>query len=176
MKEVPSRHKDDDFPVEMVTWDNAVEFCEILSSLPKEQRAGRRYRLPTEVEWEYACRAGTTTTYSFGDNGSRLGEYAWFNGNSNNQSHAVGQKKPNAWGLYDMHGNVWEWCSDSYSGGSFRPNRGGGWQGGDFRSVGRELHKPTAYAGNLGFRVVMTLSEVQPASQDAEAPAVKSDD
>ncbi|MEI6506232.1 MAG: formylglycine-generating enzyme family protein [Planctomycetota bacterium] len=154
---VPSSHSDDDRPVEMVTWDAAVAFCKILSLVPEEQKAGRFYRLPTEVEWEYACRAGTTTNYSFGDDVSLLGEYAWFDRNSGNQSQPVGRKKPNAWGLYDMHGNVWEWCADACveGGVSLRANRGGGWQGGDYRSVGRETHSPTARAGNLGFRVAM---------------------
>ena len=98
--------------MEIVSWDDAVAFCEKLSALPAEQAAGRVYRLPTEAEWEYACRAGTTTAYSFGDDEQDLGKYAWFGKNSGKTTHAVGEKLPNGWGLYDMHGNVLEWCSD----------------------------------------------------------------
>ena len=94
-------------PVLDVSWDDAVSFCAKLSALPAERAAGRVYRLPTEAEWEYACRAGTTTAYSFGDDASLLVDFAWFGGNSGGQTHPVGQKKPNPWGLYDMHGNVW---------------------------------------------------------------------
>jgi len=128
-------------PVESVSWLDAVEFCKKLSDLPEEKAAGRVYRLPTEAEWEYACRAGSKSAYSFGESSKSLGDYAWFDGNSNNQTHPVGEKKANAWGLYDMHGNVWEWCSDWYGEypngavsdpvgpreGSDRVNRGGGW-------------------------------------------------
>ena len=99
-------------PVEQVSWENAVEFCERLSKLSDENKAGRVYRLPTEAEWEYACRAGSKSAFSFGEKAKPLGDYAWFEGNSNNQTHPVGLKKPNAWGLYDMHGSLWEWCSD----------------------------------------------------------------
>jgi formylglycine-generating enzyme required for sulfatase activity len=96
-------------PVESVTWFNAQAFCEKLSQL-----TGKNYRLPTETEWEYACRAGTETLFSFGDDRDKLGDYAWFDGNSNNTTHPVGEKRPNPWKIYDMHGNVWEWCADQH--------------------------------------------------------------
>jgi formylglycine-generating enzyme required for sulfatase activity len=96
-------------PVEYVSWFDAKAFCEKLSQL-----TGINYRLPTEAEWEYACRAGTQTRFSFGDDESQLGDYAWFDGNSNNTTHPVGKKRPNPWGLCDMHGQVWEWCADQY--------------------------------------------------------------
>jgi formylglycine-generating enzyme required for sulfatase activity len=96
-------------PVESISWLNAQAFCENLSQL-----TGKNYRLPTEAEWEYACRAGTKTLFSFGDDKEQLGDYAWFDGNSNNTTHPVGEKRPNPWGIYDMHGNVWEWCADQH--------------------------------------------------------------
>ncbi len=103
-----------DYPVSYVNWNDAVEFCRKLS-----EKEGVEYRLPTEAEWEYACRAGTTRNYSFGDDASKLGQYAWYNKNTWNvgekYAHRVGQKLPNPWGLYDMHGNVWEWCQDWYA-------------------------------------------------------------
>jgi len=107
-------------PVEQVQWYDATNYCARLTQ--QEQKAGRLpphclYRLPTEAEWEYACRAGTTTRFSYGDDltYASLPNYAWFTVNSGNQTHPVGQKKPNPWGIYDMHGNVWEWCQDYFS-------------------------------------------------------------
>ena len=99
-----------DVPVRRVRWADAKVYCNW-----KSEREGKKYRLPTEAEWEYACRAGSATTYSFGEDESLLGEYAWYKDNSEGVTHNVGTKKPNAWGLYDMHGNIWEWCTDWYS-------------------------------------------------------------
>lgn len=101
-------------PVDSVSHLDAEEFCRRLSELPEEQIAGRQYRLPTEAEWEYACRAGSKTAFSFGNDVADLGRHAWYKANSGDLTHAVGSKKPNAFGLYDMHGNVEEWCSDWY--------------------------------------------------------------
>ena len=122
-----------DYPIYYVSWEECRSFCEKLS-----EKLGLTVSLPTEAQWEYACRAGTTGAYA-GD----LGEMGWYDSNSGSKTHPVGQKKPNAWGLYDMHGNVWEWCQDWYdydyytesptsdptgpNSGSLRVNRGGCW-------------------------------------------------
>lgn len=121
----PSRWRGDKNPVEQLRWSDAVKFCNKRSERDGLQPCydaqtlecnfdASGYRLPTEAEWEYACRAGTTTAYFFGDNPAKLGTYAWFDKNSGGRPHPVGQKQPNPWGLYDMTGNVWEWCHDFY--------------------------------------------------------------
>jgi formylglycine-generating enzyme required for sulfatase activity len=102
-------HGREGHPVLCITHHAAMEYCRWLSA-----KAGKAYRLPTEAEWEYACRAGTQTAYSFGDDPKKLGEYAWYAENAEEVAHEVGKKKPNAWGLYDMYGNVAEWCLDHY--------------------------------------------------------------
>lgn len=107
----PSVFKGADNPVEMVSWGGATEFCRRLS-----EKTGREVTLPTEAQWEYACRAGTDTRFSFGDDEQSFGMYCWYQENSNQANHPVATKKPNAWGLYDMHGNVQEWCSDRFDG------------------------------------------------------------
>jgi len=166
----PSQFKGPQNPVERVNWADAVEFCRKLSAMPAEKTAGYEYRLPTEAEWEYACRSGTTTAYGFGDDASGLGDYGWFRGNSDSSTHPVGEKKPNAWDLYDMHGNVWEWCQDWYgdypsgsatdptgaTSGSLRVFRGGCWyfNARYCRSAYRTGGTPVYRNFILGFRVL----------------------
>jgi len=154
----PSRSKGSNNPVEDVSWKDAVEFCRLLSELPAEQSAGRIYRLPTEAEWEYACRAGTTTSYSFGDDVSQLNKYAWFGDNSEKTTHAVGTKLPNPWGLFDMHGNAWEWCGDTK--GTLRVIRGGCWfnDATVCRTARRFAIDPNRRPHIRGFRVALTPS------------------
>ncbi|MCY2930077.1 MAG: formylglycine-generating enzyme family protein [Planctomycetota bacterium] len=163
----PSAFKGAKNPAEQVSWDDAVEFCKKLSA-----KTGKAARLPTEAQWEYACRAGGRTRFGFGETDAALGEYAWCNTNSGGTTHPVGQKKPNAWGLYDMHGNVWEWCSDWYeesyanagtrdpqgvASGTRRVLRGGCW--GFYpqycRSACRSWGTPPSRAAFCGFRVVV---------------------
>ena len=169
-----------DCPVTYVNWVEAKRFCKKLTTI--ERKAGKltadeEYRLPTEAEWEYACRAGTTTAYSFDNNEKQLGEYAWFNLNTidvdEQYAHKVGMKKPNPWGLHDMHGNVWELCSDwigiglsggtdpsGPNGGSRRVSRGGSWGNnpGDCRSAMRSSSDPSDRRDHLGFRVARSQS------------------
>jgi sulfatase modifying factor 1 len=101
---------EDTHPAIGITWHNAMTFCRWLS-----KKTGKKYHLPTEAEWEYACRAGTTTAYSFGDDPKKLGDFGWFEDTADSETNPVGKKKPNAWGLYDMSGNVREWVHDFYS-------------------------------------------------------------
>jgi formylglycine-generating enzyme required for sulfatase activity len=156
-----------DAPVENVTWDDAREFCRALG-----RRDGREYRLPTEAEWEYACRAGSAGAWCFGDEMAVFGDYGCFAKNSGGRTSPVGQRKPNAWGIHDMHGNIWEWCQDCYetyasnpatdpSGpgeGSYRVYRGGGWgdPAGFCRSAVRGFYVPAFRFDGLGFRLAMS--------------------
>ena len=169
----PSHFKGPQNPVERVSWDDCQEFLAKLNE--KVANTGKKFGLPTEAQWEYACRAGTTTPYSFGDDEALLGEFAWFEGNSNEKTHPVGGKKPNAWGLYDMHGNVWEWCQDwgneeyyrnsppedptGPTAGPGRIVRGGGWirEPRDCRSAYRHAFEPDDRYHVLGFRLASVL-------------------
>ena len=172
----PGFPQSEDDPVVCVSWDDAMAFCEWLS-----KETGKPFRLPTEAEWEYACRAGTTGDYA-GD----LEEIAWYRENSDRKTHPVGQKKPNAWGLYDMHGNAWEWCSDMwqlYEGApqeglppwlkekktdltALRPLRGGAWgldkvdfRSGDLRASSRLPYPRNESCNNSGFRIARTVEQ-----------------
>ncbi len=173
----PSQFKGPDHPVENVSWEEARTFCEKLSQLPAEKAARRGYRLPTEAEWEYACRAGTNSVFSFGDDVSQAGSYAWYSSNAGDRTHPGGQKRPNAWGLHDMHGNVWEWCQDGYASDYYKRSpltdpqgpstlshvvRGGSW-GGPARSCRSAYRCFTHSRGDkyLGFRVVSVQSTEQ---------------
>lgn len=167
-----SRH-----PVETVSWSDAMKFCRKLSSMSAEQAARRVCRLPTEAEWEYACRAGTTTWWFSGDDEAALPEYAWTYGKAGGMTHPVGQKKPNGWGLHDMHGNVWQWCNDCFAadyykhspscdpigpsiGGVARVLRGGTWGYGPItsRSAFRNGRPKDGRNGFFGFRVACAVA------------------
>jgi len=166
----PSSWKEANRPVEQVSWTDAAEFCRRAS-----EKTRREVRLPTEAEWEYACRAGTTTDWSHGNDSATLGEYAWYLANADRQTHPVGEKKPNAWGLYDMHGNVWEWVADWYSagyyasspredppgpaGGDNRLLRGGGWylDGSFARSASRRNWLLSDRHSDMGLRAAVSL-------------------
>jgi len=190
----PSKFKENNNPVETISWNEVQDFIKKLN----KKESTTIYRLPSEAEWEYAARAGTTTQYSFGDGESELGEYAWYDENSgsrspkkgdyfsydkddwlknkwNGKTHPVGQKNPNLWGLYDMHGNVWEWVQDewhdSYEGaptdgsawedgsGANRVIRGGSWyyDAGNCRSANRCGDDPGFRGSYLGFRLLQEL-------------------
>jgi formylglycine-generating enzyme required for sulfatase activity len=168
----PSNFKGGDLPVERVSWKAAVEFCEALS-----ERTGRVYRLPTEAEWEFSCRAGTDTLFSFGEDSESLDQHAWYYNNSDQKTHAVGQKAPNAWGLHDMHGNVFEWCQDWYDDDYYQQNpvtdppgppqgtshvlRGGSWLSVSYlcRTAYRFSNWPDYRYYDIGFRVVAEIKQ-----------------
>jgi formylglycine-generating enzyme required for sulfatase activity len=166
-------------PVEQVSWSDATNYCAQRTVQDRNAGlipAGCYYRLPTEAEWEYACRAGTTTRFNYGDDPgyTNLASHAWYTSNSGNETHTVGLKPANGWGLYDMHGNLWEWCQDwydAYPGGSvtdpqgpasgdYRVLRGGSWaeQAGLCRAACRIADFPAGTFNNYGFRVVLAAS------------------
>ena len=171
-KSKPSKFKQEGRPVENVSWDQADRFCRKLSKIK-----GGSYRLPTEAEWEYACRAGSQDRFYFGDDltYSQIEQYAWYSENSDSATHLVGEKKPNSFGLYDMHGNVWEWCGDWYAADYYRHSitvdphgpyngksrvfRGGGWfhRARYCRSASRSSCEPVYIRNYVGFRIVLEV-------------------
>ena len=182
----PSEFKGATLPVETVSYKDALAFCKKLSDLPAEKAAGRKYRLPTEAEWEYCCRAGTSTPFHFGN--ELNGTQANCDGN-NRRPYGTTQKGPflgktspvgsypaNAWGLYDMHGNVWEWCQDRYDSypkqsvtdprgpevGSICVSRGGSWynEAAGCRSANRYWYDPSIRNSGVGFRLALSSSGI----------------
>jgi formylglycine-generating enzyme required for sulfatase activity len=155
-------------PVEQVSWEDAKDFVRKLNAM----EGGQVYRLPTDAEWEYACLAGATNPYGFCRAYHRLGQYAWYAENSGGKTHPVGQLRPSPWGLYDIHGNVWEWCEDWHGEHlpgevtepkglmtPFKVVRGGGYDSpeGDCRSHARRNYSPVrAHRKNVGFRLAAT--------------------
>jgi len=177
----PSRFKGPRLPVESVSWNGCQVFLQKL-----EEKTGRKFALPTEAQWEYACRAGTTTRWSFGDDDAAINDYAWNGAKSGGTTHPVGEKKPNPWGLYDMHGNVWEWCADRYTkhtysngvttdpvGPTLADNspvcRGGAW--GDVPDYLRCAYRNCLGAAQghhgIGLRCVLLVPDAQPSRDSA---------
>jgi formylglycine-generating enzyme required for sulfatase activity len=170
MRNNPSKFRGRDNPVDQVSWDDAQDFITRLN----KKEGHSRYRLPTEAEWEYAVRAGSTGTYYFADDGSQIRNFAWYDGNSGNTTRPVGQKRPNAWGLYDMLGNVWEWTADWYGetyyanspdedptgpeSGFYRVYRGGSWSSSASfcRSADRDGFLPETPDASRGFRLALS--------------------
>jgi serine/threonine protein kinase/formylglycine-generating enzyme required for sulfatase activity len=176
----PGNAVTDDLPAAFITWNDAVNYCKWLSDQEKAT-----YRLPTEAEWEYACRAGTTTQYSFGDDVVLLDQYGWYQKNAGGASHSVGTKLPNGFGLFDMHGNLYEWCQDYFDekwyvastpndphgpfAGSYRVLRGGHWSpsASNCRSASRNNSTPPLHSYAYGFRCVRML-DAAPAKASAD--------
>ena len=168
MKNNPSEFKDDLRPVERVSWNDVQAFIHKLNN----QEETKTYRLPTEAEWEYAARAETKSTYCFSVDVDTLSQYAWYNKNSAGETHPVGQLEPNAWGLYDVHGNVHEWCQDWFDrnyyshspsispegplSGLAKALRGGDWGSADWycRCASRSLGSPERRSNRVGFRLI----------------------
>jgi formylglycine-generating enzyme required for sulfatase activity len=169
MGDNPSKFKGDDNPVERVSWVDIQVFIKRLN----KKEGHSRYRLPTEAEWDYAARAGTTSAYYFGNDESQLKDYAWYDVNSGETTHPIALKRPNAWGLYDMIGNVWEWTGDWYearyyanspstdptgpSSGAYRVIRGCGWYSDArlCRSADRYGREPANRSEYNGFRLAL---------------------
>ncbi|MFW6414655.1 MAG: formylglycine-generating enzyme family protein [Verrucomicrobiota bacterium] len=178
MDDNPSRFKGEKLPVEEVTWNDCQRFLQELSR--REQVPEGTYRLPTEAEWEYACRAGTESAYYFGSDPERLKDYAVYKGSSFSSPQEVGTKKPNAYGLYNMHGNVWEWCKSKFrpypetkkykSLPDWRVIRGGNWyvDAGSCRSANRARLGPSSHGNMLGFRVVLDITPETAGNNDKE--------
>jgi len=180
----PSHFKGPQRPVENVSWDDCQLF---LAALRK--RTGRRFALPAEAEWEYACRAGTTTEYGWGNDEAALGDHAWYANNAGLATHPVGQKRPNPWGLHDMHGNVYEWCADWYSEGPYssgeatdprgpragqrRILRGGAWifVSANLRSADRGFSPPDYRSNEYGLRCVLRVDADRPSAEERVQPA-----
>ena len=178
--------RDESLPVNFANWFKAEQFCKKLSERKQERESGRRYRLPTEAEWEYACRAGSTGLYCFGDEQKKLRNYANFGSEVAIAygGEAVGVLEPNQWGLFDMHGNVWEWCSDwcedSYAPdavdpvgpkqGRSRVVRGGGQSSSEWEcaSASRREQLPKLNEGDVGFRVVLEVSDDDVVGEESE--------
>jgi formylglycine-generating enzyme required for sulfatase activity len=185
----PSQFKGDaNRPVEQVSWNDAQEFLRRLNA----REGTTTYRLPSEAEWEYAARAGSTTAYGYGDDPRQLRDYAWYAENAGDTTHPVGQLKPNAWGLYDMHGNVWEWVQD-WSGlytaaavvdpvgpaaGALRALRGGSWYLPALfvRAAGRDADQPGLAFAGFGFRAASSVSSKLGEGQGARQGASRSSD